>query len=251
MWSVHRMIGCRMRGAKTSRCECWARWVAILVNRHQSQAGAAKHACSTGGIGQRTREGWLYLPSVRSGSICDTPRGVLHKGPHTGVCGGRRLISRPGTLGAAISATLEDIVHQQHPGSPSCGITQRWSLGLISRSQSGRHFSARTGHSPCPVTRISPPASALFERESGDRNRGSAAPPAVCSVRCVRFNYLVGLSPPGSCNTRFGWSATPYPTRICTLSEAPSLLGALTVWLSGGVHVLWPLQNAIRSKFLS
>jgi len=65
------------------------------------------------------------------------------------------------------------------------------------------------------------------------KGSGSAVSLTAYLVRCVRFNYFVRLSPSDSCNTRQGWLARPCPTRTLTLSEAPSLLGAPTIWLSG------------------
>jgi len=98
-----------------------------------------------------------------------------------------------------------------------------------------------------------------------DRDRGQ-----WCAAGCARLTALAGggsdqikapcsnaaataaLSmrrPIGSCNTHCGWSATPYPTRIDLIKKHKFAWRTHGV-VDGGVHVLWPLQNPIRSKFL-
>ena len=80
------------------------------------------------------------------------------------------------------------------------------------------------------------------------KGSGSAVSPTVCVVRCVRLSYFVRLLPPGSCNTRYGWLAIPYPTRTYTLSEAPSWLGALCANMSETTPARELVYNRGRRK---
>ncbi len=63
----------------------------------------------------------------------------------------------------------------------------------------------------------------MFGIEAVPDFRGVRSPPVAYLIRCVRFAGVVqscDLRPPR--NTRYGWLATPYPTGIFTLQEAPS-----------------------------
>ena len=56
---------------------------------------------------------------------------------------------------------------------------------------------------------------------------GYAVTPAACRMLCVRFNCFVRQHKNRrlrrSCNTRYGWVASPYPTGTFTRLDAPSL----------------------------
>src|SRR3990170_3320210 len=69
--------------------------------------------------------------------------------------------------------------------------------------------------------------------------------PVYASV--VSFGVFTSYT---SANTRYGWLVRPYSTGIFTLQETPSLLGALTVWLSdsGGADKATHHHRAISGK---